>query len=143
MATNARPSNRVHPRIIFALTIAAILLTSLFAHARDDGRYAGSPLKPWFDQLKSKLGACCSDADGTAVSDADWESNDGHFRVRLGDVWMDVPDSAVITGPNLAGRTMVWPTRRQRGDARDFLGPNPPYGPEDWYVRCFIPGQMT
>ena len=27
--------------------------------ARDDGRYANSPLKPWFDQLASKKGQCC------------------------------------------------------------------------------------
>jgi hypothetical protein len=42
--------------------------------ARDDGRYSQSPLKPWFDSLKSGKGPCCSDADGFAVSDPDWES---------------------------------------------------------------------
>lgn len=131
----------------WALVIGALLLVvplSLsLSHARDDGRYADSALKPWFDQLKSKLGACCSDADGTAVADVDWESKDGRYRVRLGDVWLDVPNEAVITEPNQAGRAMVWPTRRLRGDARDFLGPAPPYGPGDWYVRCFLRGPMT
>ena len=43
--------------------------------ARDpDGRYANSPLKQWFDSLRSGKGPCCSDADGSAVSDVDWES---------------------------------------------------------------------
>lgn len=106
------------------------------AHARDlDGRYAQSPLKQWFDGLRSGKGPCCSDADGSAVSDADWESRNGHYRVRiqnksvLGDPmeWFDVPDDAVITEPNRAGRTMVWPV----------------YGYEGTKIRCFMPGSMT
>ena len=36
-------------------SLAAILYVTLPAQARDlDGRYANSPLKPWFDQLKSQ-----------------------------------------------------------------------------------------
>jgi hypothetical protein len=97
------------------------------AVARDDGRYANSPLKPWFDSLKSSKGLCCSVADGMAVSDPDWESKDGHFRVRLEGEWIDVPSDAVITEPNLAGRTMVWPVK----------------GPLGTSVRCFLPGTMS
>jgi len=66
-----------------ALLVAPIVLTTGSALGRDDGRYADSPLKPWFDSLRSHLGPCCSDADGFAVSDPDWESHDGHYRVRL------------------------------------------------------------
>jgi hypothetical protein len=107
--------------------------------ARDvDGRFANSPLKPWFDSLKSGKGPCCSDADGTAVADPDWRSKDGHYQVRLpsfsgvGDYngppeWIDVPDDAVITEPNRAGRTMVWPIRGYMGTT----------------IRCFLPGSMT
>jgi hypothetical protein len=105
------------------------------AHGRDlDGRFAGSPLKPWFDKLASGKGLCCSFADGYAITDADWETRDGHFRVRLPELqgsdrfeWVDVPDDAVITEPNLAGRTMVWPMYR---DGKQT-------------VRCFLPGSMT
>ena len=43
------------------------------------------------------------------MSDVDWDVKDGHYRVRLNDEWVDVPDSALITEPNRAGRTMVWP----------------------------------
>nr|WP_249151469.1 hypothetical protein [Bradyrhizobium liaoningense] len=94
--------------------------------ARDDGRYADSPLKPWFDSLRSHLGPCCSDADGVAVADPDWESHQGHYRVRLDGQWIEVPDDAVITEPNRAGRTMVWPVRTAFGIA----------------IRCFMPGSM-
>jgi hypothetical protein len=38
---------------LYALLVA---LVSQSGHARDDGRYANSPLKPWFDSLKSGKG---------------------------------------------------------------------------------------
>jgi len=96
--------------------------------ARDlDGRYADSPLRAWFNQLASGKGPCCSVADGQFVADPDWESKDGHYRVHLDDKWLDVPDDAVITVPNRAGRTMVWPM-----------------GSEDrTSIRCFMPGSMS
>jgi hypothetical protein len=84
-------------------------------HARDEGRYANSPLKAWFDGLRSGKGPCCSDADGFAISDPDWESKSGHSRVRIDNEWIDVPDDAVITEPNrgwqddsLAGHGVSW-----------------------------------
>ena len=106
-----------------------LMLLSHSATARDNGQYAAtSPeLKSWFDSLRSGKGPCCSDADGSAVSDVDWESNSGHYRVRLEGKWLDVPDEAVITVPNRVGRTMVWP---MHGDT----------GP---LIRCFMPGSMT
>jgi hypothetical protein len=95
--------------------------------ARDDGRYSLSPLKPWFDSLRSGKGPCCSDADGFALSDPDWESKSGHYRVRVDNEWIVVPDDAVITEPNRAGRTMVWPIKGSLGVS----------------IRCFMPGSMT
>lgn len=112
------------PVLLPALFVSALLVGS--ALARDDGRYAGSPLKSWFDSLRSGKGPCCSDADGFAVADPDWESKDGHYRVRLDGQWILVPDDAVITEPNRAGKTMVWPIK-------DALGIS---------IRCFIPGSM-
>jgi hypothetical protein len=85
-----------------------LLLAASGALAGDlDGRYAASPLHDWFMGLRSGLGPCCSDADGNVVSDADWESRDGHYRVRIMDEWWDVPDQAVVAEPNRYGRTMV------------------------------------
>jgi hypothetical protein len=113
-----------------SIALAAMLTAAAAypAHARDpDGRYANSPLKQWFDSLKSGKGPCCSDADGTAVSDVDWESSNGHYRVRIEGEWVEVPDDAVITEPNRVGRTMVWPIRGYGGLT----------------IRCFMPGSMT
>ena len=118
-------------RIAGASAIAAALLSLTWQSvaARDNGQYAGtSPeLKSWFDSLRSGKGPCCSDADGSAVSDVDWESSSGHYKVRLNGVWFDVPDEAVLTGPNRVGRTMVWPVTGTAGTS----------------IRCFLPGSMT
>jgi hypothetical protein len=85
-------------------------------------------LKPWFDSLRSKSGsACCSNADGVVLADVDWDTKDGHYRVRLGGEWVDVPGDAVIMEPNRAGRTMVWPY---------YVHGHPA-------IRCFLPGTMT
>ncbi len=102
---------------------------------RDDGRYSASPLKSWFDQLQSKKGLCCSDADGALVQDADWDTENGHYRVRIDHEWVDVPPDAVITEPNRYGKAMVWGYRGNR----DI--PDMPKG--GWIIRCFMPGSMT
>ena len=110
----------------WALLITLIMLATP-ALGRDDGRYANSPLKSWFESLESEFGQCCTNADGYIVSDPDWESDRGHYRVRIGGEWVVVPDGAVVTRPNLAGRTMVW---------KHYIDGHP-------RVRCFLPGSMT
>jgi hypothetical protein len=113
-----------------ACAVLLVMLASPSSKARDvDGRYAAQnpELHQWFEGLRSGKGPCCSDADGSAVSDVDWETKDGHYRVRIDDEWVDVPDEAVITEPNRIGRTMVWPIR-------GYLGLS---------IRCFMPGSMT
>jgi hypothetical protein len=55
------------------------------------------------------------------------DSGGGHYRVRLDGERIDVPDEAVITEPNRAGRTLVWPLRGYMGTT----------------IRCFMPGSMT
>ena len=122
-------------RIVFALSLSVVVACFVGrVSARDlDGHYADSPLKPWFDHLASGRGLCCSMADGETVADPDWDSKDGHFRVRLDGGWIEVPDDAVITEPNLFGRTMVWPIRFE---GQNFEGQN-------IVIRCFMPGSMT
>jgi len=113
--------------------LALPIMCCLFAsslQARDvDGRYAATnpELHQWFEGLRSGKGPCCSDADGTAVLDVDWETAGGHYRVRIDGQWVDVPDEAIIKEPNRIGRTMVWPIRTYWGLT----------------IRCFMPGSMT
>jgi hypothetical protein len=96
--------------------------------ARDDGRFANSPLKPWFDRLASGKGLCCSFADGFSVQDVDWDTQDGHYRVRIYGQWFVVPDAAVVTEPNRFGPAVVWPYNDRYGNTQ---------------IRCFMPGAGT
>lgn len=83
-------------------------------------------LNSWYESLHSGKGPCCDGSDAKRVDDADWETKDGHYRVRLDGEWVDVPNEAVVDGPNRAGRTMVWPY---------YLDGHPK-------PRCFMPGSM-
>lgn len=116
--------------LAFAIVILICLASLLFASpvkARDDGRYANSPLHAWFDQLASGRGLCCSFADGLSIADVDWDTGGagGHYRVRLNGEWIDVPDAAVVTEPNRDGRAFVWPYIDAEGNTQ---------------IRCFLPG---
>jgi hypothetical protein len=111
------------PRIFLGIFFAIFVAPAL---AHDPSH---PELNEWFDRLASGKGPCCSLIDGLTVADPDWESKDGHYRVRLDGKWIDVPDDAVITEPNRAGRTMVWPMPPKfKGDAIN--------------IRCFMPGSM-
>jgi hypothetical protein len=97
------------------------------AYSRDDGRYANSPLKSWFDQLASGKGLCCSFADGVSIEDVDWDTSGpgGGYRVRLHGEWIDVPPAAVVAEPNRFGPAVVWPYMDADGQTQ---------------IRCFLPG---
>jgi hypothetical protein len=97
-------------------------------NARDDGRFANSPLKPWFNRLASGKGLCCSFADGATVQDVDWDTQDGRYRVRIYGQWIVVPDAAVVTEPNRFGPAVVWPYNDRYGNTQ---------------IRCFMPGAGT
>jgi hypothetical protein len=115
-------------KLIVAL-LFVVAASPLLAHDRGQFAKLTPEMNAWFDALKSGRGPCCSHADGTVVSDIDWDTKDGHYRVRLDSEWIDVPDDAVIKEPNRAGRTMVWPMPfRFEGDAIT--------------IRCFMPGSM-
>jgi hypothetical protein len=100
----------------------AALLTALTLVA---GQYPDNALHKWFDSLASGKGLCCSFADGQSVSDVDWDTQDGHYRVQLNGQWLVVPDDAVVTEANKFGPAVVWP----------YAG----YGGVT-LIRCFLPG---
>jgi hypothetical protein len=116
--------------VIVAITAVSVAASAIPAGARDDGRYAGSPLKSWFDQLASGKGLCCSFADGVTIEDVDWDtaSAKGGYRVRLAGAWIEVPEAALIKEPNKFGPAVVWPYRDIDGITQ---------------IRCFLPGAGT
>jgi hypothetical protein len=124
--------NRIVNRIVAVAAFVGVIIAAGAnpAGARDDGRYANSPLKSWFDQLASGKGLCCSFADGVTIEDVDWDTANakGGYRVRLAGAWIDVPDAALIKEPNKFGPAVVWPYRDIDGITQ---------------IRCFLPGAGT
>lgn len=113
--------------LILPVQIVLIIVPAMVA-ARDDGRFAGAPLKAWFDTLANRNGGlCCSFADGVSIEDVDWDTRgaNGGYRVRLDGDWIAVPDAAVVTEPNKFGPAVVWPYRDGDGNTQ---------------IRCFLPG---
>jgi hypothetical protein len=96
----------------------------------------------WFDGLASKIGLCCSYADGVTLTDVEWDTKDGHYRVFLEGQWIEVPDDAIVVAPNKYGRAIVWPYPVYVGEG--FFG----HGDSgSWRkvtktikIRCFMPG---
>jgi hypothetical protein len=110
---------------------ALCLLLPTVALAHDDGRFAGSPLKAWFERLSTKAGGlCCALADG--IVDVTWGTTpDGHYRVYVWGQWVVVPDEAVVQGPNRLGRAVVWP----------YIDDVP--GGSLVQIKCFLPGEES
>ena len=117
---------------IFAACLIAQIACALAvpAKARNaDGRwnYLAADMREWFKGLHAPVTGvpCCDVADGWRVNDVDWDSKDGHYRVRLSGEWVPVPDGAVITEPNRFGPAVVWPYLDSNGTTQ---------------IRCFLPG---
>lgn len=99
----------------------ALLIAPSLTLAKDDGRYAQSPLKSWFDSLRSGKGPCCSDADG---EETEYQIRNGRYWIPVEGVMIEVPDAALLTQPNRFGRPMKWLFMENGKKA----------------IRCFIPG---
>ena len=135
---------------LIAMLVMALLIMNI-AHAHDaDGRFKDSPLHDWFQQLGSGNGLCCDFADGFKVEDVDWDTQDGHYRVRLRGKWMTVPDEAVVKSENRYGPAVVWPICSFNGTASVTITPcggrdannkvQWADGVEVEKIRCFMPG---
>jgi hypothetical protein len=95
------------------------ILFSGLAHAHDPKR---PDLDKWFDGLTSNV-LCCDKKEVKELDDSDWDTQDGHYRVRLNGNWYVVPDAAVVKEPNKMGRALLW-----------FNGV---------IIRCFLPGTWS
>jgi hypothetical protein len=106
------------------LVVVGLIFSFTSAQPHDHNR---PELGEWFKSLRSKGGApCCDGSDAMSVESPDWDTKDGHYRVRLDGEWVDVPDEAVVDVPNRSGEAKVWPyTGYQKG------------------VRCFLPGSLA
>jgi hypothetical protein len=100
------------------LILAALVL---FVHL------AGRPdLNDWAMSLKGASGVpCCDNSEAVPLTDPDWKvSESGHYTVFVDGQWVEVPDEAIVKGPNKYGQVLVWYTH------------SPGFAV---YVRCMLP----
>ena len=91
-----------------------IMILPALAHMTDR-----PDLTHWFDGLRNNnKGYCCSEAD---ARETEYEVRGSTYWVPVVGTWREVPDWAVLEGPNKYGRSLLW-----------LDGEN--------NIRCFIPG---
>ena len=89
--------------------------------------HANPEITQWIKGLKNKEGdGCCDTADGYPA-EARWDAKEGRYNVFIKGQWIEVPDSAVLTGPNKLGYAMEW---------HYYINGRP-------VVRCFLPGTLS
>ncbi len=81
------------------------------------------------DWLKSLHGAnktwCCNGNDTDEIDS--WETKGSSYRVKFRGQWFDVPEGAIVDGPNKGGDALLWMNKGMGGLS----------------IRCFMPGSMT
>lgn len=100
------------------------LVTALCMRARaHDSHHA--QLNDWLKDLKSANDLlCCNGNDTDAIED--WEAKGSNYRVKFRGEWFDVPQGAIVSGPNRAGIPLLWMNKGYSGVS----------------VRCFMPGTL-
>jgi hypothetical protein len=113
--------------------LLSLLAFSAVSEARDYGQYdnVAPETKSWIESLKNAHGlSCCATADGYQPDDVEWDMTGNHYRVKIENRWIVVPDSAVIKGTNRIGHAIVWLDGYVDSDGSRS-------------VRCFLPGPTS
>ncbi len=123
-----------------------LLLASPAIAAPPPGADLRGPEHAWWEchiQPVSKAG-CCEEADGHALSDADWRTREEPggtvYQVHVGMKWFDVPQQAVVNDTRRCGAE---PDPVKRSMAKVWYYPiwNTD-GLMNIKIRCFIVGTM-
>jgi hypothetical protein len=118
----------------------AVCILVAFAVTSDglagDGRYANvlKGINGWIESLTDTNGiGCCATADGLRPQTIDWDMTANHYRVKVDGRWVEVPESAVVKGPNHLGYAVAWLEYDWDIDT----------GEMSMRVRCFLPGALS
>jgi hypothetical protein len=130
------PGRSGRERLTGPARVLAILLAVFggdqLARAEDHGQLGTiSPeVRAWASTLENKRSqGCCSSADGWKPEETEYDIVAGRYRVRIEGRWYDVPDEAVLQGPNKFGFPVVWYYRSWDNGIQASI-----------QIRCFIPG---
>lgn len=109
---------------IVGICVALLILACVAAFAHD---HNNPGMNDWLKSLNSKGGAwCCDGNDTDQIESWDTKAPRGGYRVKFRGQWFDVPESALVDGPNKGGGALLWMNKGYSGMS----------------VRCFMPGTM-
>lgn len=103
-----------------------LLLMALLIHPVRAHDHARPGLVEWLKTLKNQNKDLCCDGTDTDAIDA-WEADGRRFRVKFRGEWYEVPESAMVDGPNKSGGALLWMNK-------GYIG---------YSVRCFMPGTLS
>lgn len=121
-----RLRERVNVWLALLIVSLIVLTMAIFIHPLRAHDHTRPFLNDWLKGLQSKNNMLCCDGNDTDAIE-DWETKDNRYRVKFRGAWYDVPDSAIVDGPNKGGDALLWMNK-------GFMGMS---------VRCFMPGSMT
>ncbi len=125
MRTTRSPTG-VARALSICLMAMAVAVPTAIAHDLDKQDNNSPEIQAWVTSLTNGPGvACCATADGWRPSDVQWDTNTKGYRVLIEGHWVQVPDEAVIHGPNKLGHAEVWFYHIDGLPA----------------IRCFLPGE--
>jgi hypothetical protein len=120
-------SPRREPKGLFWL-IAFLLRAGRCLAASPPGADLDGAIHDWFEHQHSVTGAwCCKVADGHILAESDWRTSSGHYEVRINNIWLPVPATALrdpLGSPNPTGHAVVWSVRSSN----------------EAVILCFAPG---
>lgn len=103
-----------------------LLCMALLIHPVQAHDHSRPGLLDWLKSLQNRNNMVCCDGTDTDAIEG-WETRDGRYRVRFRGQWYQVPEDALVDGPNKGGDALLWMNK-------GYLG---------FSVRCFMPGSMT
>ena len=122
-----------------AVLIVLVAATSIAAPAL--ARYVGEPVQftpdiaEWIRGLHSpsSRASCCDISDGEFTQQDIRLGADGrtHWWATIKGDWFEIPDDAVVTGPNFLGRPIIWSVSYINIDGLPVT-----------LIRCFLPGAL-
>jgi hypothetical protein len=77
--------------------LLSVLAFCAVSQARDYGQYNNiqPEIRSWIESLRDAYGvSCCATADGYRPDEVEWDMADNHYRVKVENSWIVVPDSA-------------------------------------------------
>lgn len=112
--------------ITLLIWAAALLAFALSVHPIRAHDHSRPELNGWLKSLHSKAKTWCCDGNDTDTIE-DWDTKGGRYRVKWQGLWYDVPDDALVEGPNKSGAPLLWMSK-------GYMAPT---------VRCFMPGTLS